>query len=431
MYNADDAVARVDSYIVSVAGAGRYVGERRLVANRERRPLGGDRGAPRRGARRGRGEHGEQLESPAPRGRRRGRRGGRRRSRARHRAAASSDRLMTRSTWRQLRDSRDRRQAVPRREGRDAARRSPARRRGRQGQPARRHVPRRQGRRSSTADRAREGEGRGNRRRARARPEDPDLQVPGQEGVPQAPGHRSELTRLEVIDVKQLTRKPAAKKARKQRAEIRRPSRRLRPSRSCREEAGGGEEARSQGEACREEARRSQSRRRASPPRSRRETQMAHKKGLGSSRNGRDSNPKMLGVKVFAGQRSPAARSSCASAAPGSVPATAPASAATTRSSRPEPGTVEFKPSRKGRVVSVVERAAKASDATPRVQARPRRPAPTRAAARRRCRAAARRPAGVRGRLSTSSHPGSCAWRCSTCPVARSPRRSSRTLGLG
>ena len=29
---------------------------------------------------------------------------------------------------------------------------------------------------------------------------------------------------------------------------------------------------------------------------------MAHKKGLGSSRNGRDSNPQMLGVKMFAGQ---------------------------------------------------------------------------------------------------------------------------------
>ena len=29
---------------------------------------------------------------------------------------------------------------------------------------------------------------------------------------------------------------------------------------------------------------------------------MAHKKGLGSSKNGRDSNPKMLGVKIFAGQ---------------------------------------------------------------------------------------------------------------------------------
>ena len=30
---------------------------------------------------------------------------------------------------------------------------------------------------------------------------------------------------------------------------------------------------------------------------------MAHKKGLGSSRNGRDSEAQRLGVKVFAGQR--------------------------------------------------------------------------------------------------------------------------------
>ncbi len=29
---------------------------------------------------------------------------------------------------------------------------------------------------------------------------------------------------------------------------------------------------------------------------------MAHKKGLGSSRNGRDSQSKRLGVKIFAGQ---------------------------------------------------------------------------------------------------------------------------------
>ena len=29
---------------------------------------------------------------------------------------------------------------------------------------------------------------------------------------------------------------------------------------------------------------------------------MAHKKAAGSSRNGRDSNPKMLGVKIFGGQ---------------------------------------------------------------------------------------------------------------------------------
>ena len=31
MYNADDAVARVDSYVVSVTGGGPYVGERKLV----------------------------------------------------------------------------------------------------------------------------------------------------------------------------------------------------------------------------------------------------------------------------------------------------------------------------------------------------------------------------------------------------------------
>lgn len=30
---------------------------------------------------------------------------------------------------------------------------------------------------------------------------------------------------------------------------------------------------------------------------------MAHKKGVGSTKNGRDSNPKMLGVKVFGGQQ--------------------------------------------------------------------------------------------------------------------------------
>ncbi|MBD3288554.1 50S ribosomal protein L27 [candidate division KSB1 bacterium] len=30
---------------------------------------------------------------------------------------------------------------------------------------------------------------------------------------------------------------------------------------------------------------------------------MAHKKGVGSSKNGRDSQPKMLGVKRYSGQR--------------------------------------------------------------------------------------------------------------------------------
>src|SRR6202021_3716754 len=36
------------------------------------------------------------------------------------------------------------------------------------------------------------------------------------------------------------------------------------------------------------------------PPR---RSAVAHKKGLGSSRNGRDSNPQYLGVKLFAGQK--------------------------------------------------------------------------------------------------------------------------------
>ena len=31
MYNADDAIARIDSYIISVSGGGRFVGERKLV----------------------------------------------------------------------------------------------------------------------------------------------------------------------------------------------------------------------------------------------------------------------------------------------------------------------------------------------------------------------------------------------------------------
>lgn len=30
---------------------------------------------------------------------------------------------------------------------------------------------------------------------------------------------------------------------------------------------------------------------------------MAHKKGQGSCRNGRDSNPKYLGIKMFSGQK--------------------------------------------------------------------------------------------------------------------------------
>ena len=55
----------------------------------------------------------------------------------------------------------------------------------------------------------------------------------------------------------------------------------------------------------REEERKAEGRDRSTRVRARSEAGeelMAHKKGLGSSRNGRDSNPKMLGVKVFSGQ---------------------------------------------------------------------------------------------------------------------------------
>lgn len=38
---------------------------------------------------------------------------------------------------------------------------------------------------------------------------------------------------------------------------------------------------------------------------------MAHKKGQGSSRNGRDSNPKMRGIKLFGGQRAKAGSILC------------------------------------------------------------------------------------------------------------------------
>jgi large subunit ribosomal protein L27 len=82
---------------------------------------------------------------------------------------------------------------------------------------------------------------------------------------------------------------------------------------------------------------------------------MAHKKGLGSSRNGRDSNPKMLGVKVFAGQtvgggeiivRQRGTRFRAGDGAGIGRDHTIFATRA---------GKVEFRPGRKGRVVSVSE----------------------------------------------------------------------------
>ncbi|MGD9736869.1 MAG: Rne/Rng family ribonuclease [Solirubrobacterales bacterium] len=94
MYNADDAVARIDSYIVSVTGGGPFVGERKLVRIDDVRRseavaslLGGADSTNGNGS--GAEENGSQLESDAPsRKRSRGRRGGRGRSRAKQ---ASTD----------------------------------------------------------------------------------------------------------------------------------------------------------------------------------------------------------------------------------------------------------------------------------------------------------------------------------------------------
>ena len=96
MYNADDAVARVDSYIVSVTDGGRFVGDRRLVRiesvgrSAATASLVGDSAAdPATDRTTPAGEAGDagggdsgQVRSPSSR-RRRGRRGGRRRSGAR------------------------------------------------------------------------------------------------------------------------------------------------------------------------------------------------------------------------------------------------------------------------------------------------------------------------------------------------------------
>ena len=82
---------------------------------------------------------------------------------------------------------------------------------------------------------------------------------------------------------------------------------------------------------------------------------MAHKKGLGSSRNGRDSNPKMLGVKIFAGQQVTGGeiivrqRGTRFRAGDGAGIGRDHTIFAT------RPGVVAFRPSRKGRVVSVDE----------------------------------------------------------------------------
>jgi large subunit ribosomal protein L27 len=82
---------------------------------------------------------------------------------------------------------------------------------------------------------------------------------------------------------------------------------------------------------------------------------MAHKKGLGSSRNGRDSNPKMLGVKVFAGQRVGGGEIIVRQRGTRFHPGDGTGIGRDHTIFATRPGVVAFRPARKGRVVSVAE----------------------------------------------------------------------------
>jgi len=81
---------------------------------------------------------------------------------------------------------------------------------------------------------------------------------------------------------------------------------------------------------------------------------MAHKKGLGSSRNGRDSNSQRLGVKTFAGQVVSGGeiivRQRGTVFKPGPGVGIGKDDTLYARS----PGTVQFVTGRRGRVVSVI-----------------------------------------------------------------------------
>ena len=84
---------------------------------------------------------------------------------------------------------------------------------------------------------------------------------------------------------------------------------------------------------------------------------MAHKKGLGSSRNGRDSNPKLLGVKVFAGQRVTGGEIIVRQRGTRFRPGDGVGIGRDHTLFAMRPGVVQFKTGRRGRVVSVDEQA--------------------------------------------------------------------------
>jgi large subunit ribosomal protein L27 len=80
---------------------------------------------------------------------------------------------------------------------------------------------------------------------------------------------------------------------------------------------------------------------------------MAHKKGLGSSRNGRDSQSKRLGVKVFAGQAVTGGEIIVRQRGTKFKPGDGAGIGRDDTIFAARPGTVEFKTGRRGRVISV------------------------------------------------------------------------------
>ena len=84
---------------------------------------------------------------------------------------------------------------------------------------------------------------------------------------------------------------------------------------------------------------------------------MAHKKGLGSSRNGRDSNAQRLGVKVFAGQVVNGGEIIVRQRGTRFKPGEGAGIGKDDTIFAARPGTVEFKSGRRGRVISVASSA--------------------------------------------------------------------------
>ena len=82
---------------------------------------------------------------------------------------------------------------------------------------------------------------------------------------------------------------------------------------------------------------------------------MAHKKGLGSSRNGRDSESKRLGVKIFAGQEVKAGMIIVRQRGTRFRPGEGVGLGRDHTIFAKRPGVVQFSTGRRGRTISVVE----------------------------------------------------------------------------